>query len=140
MPRRRGRGGGARRRAATEAHLQAIATINAVFDRLEDLSEARGRLTGVAPLAENDDPIRDAEALLHHAELLSQALAAVRAAAVDASTHRGRSDLAADIGTKPSVLFPRVGRDRNTASASDDNVAQPGDDDTGAGPPPSDVE
>ena len=97
--------GGARRRAATEAHVQAIATINAVFDRLEDLSEARGRLTGVAPLAEHDDPIRDAEALLHRAQLLSQTLAAVRAAAVDASTHRGRGDLAADIGTSRACCF-----------------------------------
>ena len=132
--------GGEGRRAATEAHLEAIATINALFDRLEELSEARHRLTGVAPLAADDDPIRDAETLLHRAQLLSQTLAAVRAAAVDASTHRRRSDLAADIGTKPRVLFPRVGRDRNTASASDDDVAEPGDVvDTRACPPPSDV-
>jgi hypothetical protein len=132
--------GGSRRRAATEAHLQAIATINALFDRLDELSEARHRLTGVAPLAASDDPIRDAEALLHHAQLLCQTLARVRAAAIDASTHRRRSDLAADIGTKPGVLFPRAGRDRHTASATDNDVAEPGDDDTGAGPPPAHVE
>ena len=107
--------GGAGRRAATEAHLQAIATINALFDRLEELSEARYRWTGVASLAANRDPIRDAEASLHRAQLLSQTLAAVRAAAGDASMYRRRSDLAADIGTKPSVLFPRVGSGRNTA-------------------------
>jgi hypothetical protein len=132
--------GGSRRRAATEAHLQAIATINALFDRLEELSEARHRLTGVAPLAASDDPIRDAEALLHHAQLLCQTLASVRAAAIDASTHRRRSDLAADIGTKQGVLFPRAGRGRNIANVSDDDVAERDDVvDTRACPPPSDV-
>ncbi len=97
--------GGLRRRAATEQHLQAIATINALFDRLDQLSEARDRLTGVSPLGPNDDPIRDAEALLHDAQQLNRALAGVRAAALDASRHRRRSNLASDIGAKPSLLF-----------------------------------
>jgi hypothetical protein len=76
---------GSRRRGATEAHLRAISTINALFDRVDELIEARGGLTGVAPLGPDDDPIRDAEVLLQHAELLNQAVAGVRSAALDAS-------------------------------------------------------
>ena len=132
--------GGRRRRAATEQHLQAIAAINALFDRLDQLSEARDRLTGVSPLGPNDDPIRDAEALLDGAQLLNRALAGLRAAAIDASPHRRRSDLAADIGTKPSLLFARAGRDPNAARPGDD-VVKPRDDDAGTGTdaPPSDA-
>jgi hypothetical protein len=47
--------------------------------------------------------------LLQHAELLNQALAGVRSAAVDASAHRRRKDLAADARTKVNLLFPRSG-------------------------------
>ena len=121
---------GSRRRAATEAHLQAITTINDLFDRIDELTEARDRLTGVAPLGPDDDPIRDAEVLLQHAELLNQALAGVRSAAVDASVHRRRNDLAADVGTKVNLLFPRPGRDTSTASTDDDDVVDPGYDET----------
>ena len=101
---------GAQRRAATEQHQRAIATINEMFDRLDELAAARDRLTGVAPLGPHDDPIRDAETLLHHAELLNQALSDLRVAALAASAHRRRSDLAADVGTKAAILFPRAGR------------------------------
>ncbi len=38
---------GSRRRAATEAHLRAISTINALFDRIDD-SRAPRRFTGGA--------------------------------------------------------------------------------------------
>jgi hypothetical protein len=38
--------------------------------------------------------------LLQHAELLNQALAGVRSAAVEASAHRRRKDLAADVRTE----------------------------------------
>ena len=96
----------AQRRAATEAHQRAIATINDMFDRLDELVAARDRLTGVAPLGQHDDPIRDAESLLDHAELLNQALSDLRVAALAASAHRRRSDLAADVGTKTAILFP----------------------------------
>src|SRR4051794_6504986 len=40
---------GAKRLAATQAHQQAIATINELFDRLDELTAARDRLTAVAP-------------------------------------------------------------------------------------------
>jgi len=129
-PRRDDNTVGSRRRAATEAHLQAITTINALFDRIDDLTEARERLNSVAPLGPNDDPIRDAEVLLQHAELLNQALAGVRSAAVDASAHRRRNDLAADVRTKVNLLFPRPGRDSSTASTDADNVVDPADDET----------
>ena len=129
-PRRDDRTVGSKRRAATEAHLQAITTINALFDRIDELTEARARLTSVAPLGSDDDPIRDAEVLLQHAELLNQTLAAVRSAAVDASTHRRRNDLAADVRTKANLLFPRPGRDTSTASTDDDDAVDPGYDKT----------
>jgi hypothetical protein len=113
----------AHRQAATEEHQRAIATINAMFDRFDELLAARERLTAVAPLGTHDDPIRVAESLLHHAELLSRALADLRIAAQAASAHRRRGDLAADIGTKPTILFPRAGRDPDRPGGIDDETA-----------------
>ena len=112
----------AQRRSATEAHQLAIATINDMFDRLDELVAARDRLIGVAPLGPHDDPIRDAESRIDHAELLNQALSDLRVAALAASAHRRRSDLAGDVGTKTAILFPRPGRDpeRTTTLTSDD--------------------
>jgi hypothetical protein len=101
----------ARRRAATEQHQRAIATINGMFDRLGELVAARDRLTGVDSLGPQDDQIRDAELLFHHAELLNRALSDLRLAAQAASAHRRRGDLAADLGTNTTSLFPRAGRD-----------------------------
>ena len=101
-----------RRLAATQAHQQAIATINEMFDRLDELTAARDRLTGIAPRQPDDDPIQDAELLLDHARRLAGALEALRAAALAAADHRTRSELAADIGTKNNVLFPRQGAPR----------------------------
>jgi hypothetical protein len=112
---------GAQRRAATEEHLRAITTINDMFDRLDELVAARDRLTGVTPLGPHDDPIRDAESLLQHAELLQQAVSDLRLAALAASAHRRRIDLAADLGTKVTSLFPRAGREpRSTIPTEDD--------------------
>ena len=99
-----------RRRSATEAHQQAIATINEMFDRLDELTAARDRLTGIAPREPDDDPIQDAETLLEHARRLSGALDALRSAAFAAAAHRTRNELAADIGTKHTTLFPRPAR------------------------------
>jgi hypothetical protein len=93
------------------------------FDRLDELIAARDRLTGVAPFGPHDDPIRDAESLLHHAQLLTRALSDVRLAALAASAHRRRSELAADVGTKATSLFPRAGRE-STSRIDDD--ADPG--------------
>ena len=92
-----------------------------MFDRLDELVAARDRLTGVAPLGTPDDPIRDAESLLHHAELLNRALSGLRRAALAASAHRRRSDLAGDVGTKVTSLFPRAGRDPGSTSPMDDD-------------------
>ena len=93
-----------------------------MFDRLDELVAARDRLTGVALLGPHDDPIRDAESLLDHAELLNQALSDLRVAALAASAHRRRSDLAADVGTKTAILFPRAGHDlEQTTLTSDDS-------------------
>src|SRR3712207_4981173 len=116
----------AQRRAPTEEHQRAIATINQVFDRLDELVAARDRLRGVAPLGPYDDPIRDAESLLHQAEVLDQALSDLRVAALGASAHRRRSDLAADVGTKTAILFPRAGRDtEQTYPTGDDTDSAP---------------
>ena len=109
---------GAQRRAATEEHQRAITTINDMFDRLDELVAARDRLTGVTP---HDDPIRDAESLLQHADLLKQAVSDLRLAALAASAHRRRSDLAADLGTKVTSLFPRACRDLGGTSPTDDD-------------------
>jgi hypothetical protein len=100
--------------AATEAHQQAIATINEMFDRLDELTAARDRFTGVAPRQPTDDPIQDADVLLDHARRLGAALEALRTAALAAANHRSRGDLAADIGTKATVLFPRQVRQSDT--------------------------
>lgn len=99
-----------------------MATINEMFDRLDGLVVARDRLTGVAQLGAHDDPIRDAESLLHHAELLNQALSGLRLAALAASAHRPRNDLAADVGTKIASLFPRGGRDPEQAGLIGDDT------------------
>lgn len=107
-----------RRRAAIADYDQAITTINALFDRVDDLRAARQRLTGIAPLDIDDDPIRDTETLLHRARLLDEALTRVRSAAVAAAKYKSRSDLADDIGTKPSTLFPRPQRPRRHDNGS----------------------
>ncbi len=97
----------AQRHAATQQHGLAVAAINEMFDKVDELASARDRLTGVAPLGPNDDPIRDAETLVANAAVLSEALCQLRAAALGAAEHRNRNDLAADIGTKSAALFPR---------------------------------
>ena len=101
-----------RRRAATLAHQRAIATINEMFDRLDELAAARERLTSIAQRPSEADPIQDAELLLDHARRLAGTLEALRAAAKAAAEHRSRSELAADIGTKTNVLFRRQGAPR----------------------------
>jgi hypothetical protein len=119
-----------RRRAATEAHLQAITTINEMFDRLDELTAARDRLTGVAPRQPDDDPILDAEAVLVRARRLGGALDALRAAALTAAAHRTRSELAADLGTKNTALFPRPARPSDHAvrlASTSIDPAPPGD-------------
>jgi hypothetical protein len=98
------------RRAATEQHQKAIESINELFDRLDDLTAARNRFTGIDPLGDDDDPVRDAESLLEHAERLNHALDELRAAALVAAEHRRRTDLADDLGTKTTALFPRSPR------------------------------
>lgn len=95
------------RRAATQQHILAIAAINELFDKIDELAAARDRLTGIGPLAPQDDPIRDAETLLAQATQLKEALCQLREVALTASEHRHRNDLATDIGTKSVLLFPR---------------------------------
>ena len=97
----------AQRQAATRQHALAITAINEMFDKVDELAAARDRLTGIAPLGPDDDPIRDAETLLAHAAMLNEALAQLRATALAAAEHRNRNELAADIGTKIGALFPR---------------------------------
>lgn len=98
----------AQRRAATAQHNQAVACINEMFDRLDELTAARDRLTGIEPIGPDDDPVRDAEALLEHAHRLNETLDALRSAAMSAAGHRRRGDLADDVGTSTPALFPRA--------------------------------
>jgi hypothetical protein len=114
----------AQRRIATQQHELAIAAINEMFDKVDELTAARERLTGIKPCGPHDDPIRDAETLLAHAALLNEALHQLRVAALAAAEHRNRNDLAADIGTKSAVLFPRPTRHPNVPSQL---IAVPGD-------------
>ena len=100
-------GSAERRRAATEQHERAINAINAVFDRVAEMSRVRARLAGLAASAAGDDPLRDVEALLQASEQLGSALAGVRAAATAATEHRSRGEQAADVGTRLTLLFPR---------------------------------
>ena len=106
------------RQAATKQHALAIAAINEMFDKVDELTVARDRLTGVAPLGPHDDAIRDAETLLAHAALLNQALRQLRSAALTAAQYPNRNDLAADIGTKSTTLFlVRSAQTRNRTTA-----------------------
>lgn len=104
-----------RRAAATAQHERAIAAISALFDRVEDLRSARERFGGIEPLAPDDDPIRDGEALIGLAEQLATALGKVREAADAAAEYRTRSELANDLGTRTTALFPRPARQRKPA-------------------------
>lgn len=97
----------ATRLAATRQHQLAIEAINTMFDRADDLGAARDRLAGISPLGPDDDLIRDVDDILTTAAQLSDALRMLREAACAASAHRPRRDLAADLGTKVSSLFPR---------------------------------
>ena len=76
------------RRAAVAQHEQAIAAINALFDKVDELAAARDRLTGVEPLGSDDDPIRDAELLLRSRHGLNEPLEQPRTAATTAAEHR----------------------------------------------------
>lgn len=125
----------AARLAATQTHQQAIATINEVFDRLDELTAARDRLTGIAPRQPGDDPIQDAELLLDHARRLGASLEALRTAALGAVDHRTRSELAADIGTKTTALFPRALRSPDPRSAPSMRSTPTQDEPTVAGAP-----
>ena len=104
-----------RRAAATAQHERAIAAISALFDRVENLRAARERFAGIEPLAPDDDPIRDGEALIGLAEQLAAALGKVREAADAAAEYRTRSELASDLGTRTAALFPRPARQRKPA-------------------------
>ena len=58
--------------------------------------------------------------------MLNQALSDLRVAALAASAHRRRSHLAADVGTKTAILFPRAGRHtEQTGPTGDDNDFPP---------------
>lgn len=93
-----------------------IATIEAFFDRVDDLRRTRRTLTDITAAATMADPIRDAETVLAAAHQLEAALRDVRTAATTASGHRSRQELASDIGTRPSALFTRrVGRGSSEA-------------------------
>lgn len=109
-----------RRRAATAKHTAAIATIEALFDRVDQVRIARDRLTGLTPASIDADPIRDAQAAIDAAHQLGNALNNLRQAAELAANHRTRGELANDIGTRQSALFPR-----STTSARRSRVASP---------------
>lgn len=119
------------RRIATDQHQRAIESINEMFDRLDHLTEARDQLSGIEPLAFGEDPVRDAESILGHADRLRTALDELRAAAVVASDHRRRTDLAADVGTKTTALFPRA----SSRSDEPDRTTTPTGTSTQSGPP-----
>ncbi len=105
-----------KRAAAIELHQKAITTINELFRRCDELTAARDRLAGIATRGLGGDPIQDAEVLLEHAGVLAVALDGLRAAALDAANHRGRVELAADIGVKVATLFPRPVRRPDTGA------------------------
>ena len=97
-----------RRRAATEQYARGIDAINAVFDRLDELTAARERVAAVAAGGgDGDDPVRSAEAILDAAGLVSEALAALRQAGAGAVEYRSRAEISGDVGTRPTLLFPR---------------------------------
>ena len=112
-----------RRRTATAKHTAAIATIEALFDRVNELRRAREALTGIAPAEVDADPILDAAAVLDAAHRLEDALTSVRQAAAAAAEHRSRSDLASDVGTRLSALFPRQNITRTSRSQTTTQVA-----------------
>jgi hypothetical protein len=56
--------------------------------------------------------------LLDVARRIGTAVEALRAAASAAANHRSRSDLAADVGTKITAVFPRQARRRTRRSTT----------------------
>ncbi len=94
-----------RRHAATERYARAAAAINAVFDRADELRAATAAV--VAAHSSAGDPVQGARAMLEAAACVETALERLRSAAKAAAAFRTKSDLASDIGTRISLLFPR---------------------------------
>ncbi len=62
-----------------------------------------------AGAGDGDDPVRAAEAVLEAAGVVGEALAALRTAGAVAVEYRSKAELAGDVGTRPTLLFPRQG-------------------------------
>lgn len=93
-----------RRIAATEQFERAKAALIAVFDTTDAL---RAVLADVALSSTGVDPLRASADVEEALPRLRAAVAAVRQAAVVASAHASKGEVAAHADTKPALLFPR---------------------------------
>jgi hypothetical protein len=90
-----------------------------MFDKVDGLPAVRVTASRVSSRsAQTTTRIRDAELLLGHATALGEALEQLRVAAAVTANHRRRSDLAADISTKVTSLFPRGSCDVDPATVT----------------------
>ena len=94
------------RQAATQQHTLAIAAINEMFDKVDELTVAHDRLTGVAPLGPHEDR-SETQRHCWRTPPCSTRRCVNSEPRRSAAGHRNRNDLAADIGTKSATLFPR---------------------------------
>lgn len=94
-----------RRQTATQQYAIATATINTMFDRDDEL---RDTLTAIATTAAGTDPLRAAHDIAEHATRMMQLVDQLTTAVNAAAAYRAKTELAADIGTRPSLLFPRT--------------------------------
>ena len=93
------------RRAATRYYATAATTINTMFDHTDQLRAIITTITNQP--AGNNDPLRTALDITDTTHQPTTSIEQVRAAAVLGSEFRTRTELAADLGTRVSLLFPR---------------------------------
>jgi len=91
-------------RQAATAHLQhAEVAINAMFDRQDDVEAT---LAQIAQIATSDTNVfTRAQSVADKTAVLTAQIGALRDAAVEASAHRAKRDLAKDLSASPTVVF-----------------------------------
>lgn len=75
-----------------------------MFDRHDELTETLARLAEIA--SSDANAFGRAQQLIEGVVTLSNQLDALRAAALTATEHRAKRDLARDLGASPNALFP----------------------------------
>jgi hypothetical protein len=104
-------------REAATAHLQhAEVAINTMFDRQDDVEATLAQIAQIA--ASDGNVFARSQALADKATALAAQVEVLRAAAVDASAHRSKRDLAKDLSASPNAVFATASSDAPSANAS----------------------